>query len=61
MGGLSDAKDERYSVTVPLPAAPETATGAQAEPEHLITVRAYDRHDNMATAKVIVPAAAAQK
>jgi hypothetical protein len=55
VGELSDAREEHYSVLVPLPAAsadgkPESGT------EHLITVRAYDRHDNVATAKVLVPA-----
>jgi len=54
VGGLSDSKEEHYSVSVPLPAGPE---GGGDEVEHLITVRAYDRHDNMATAKTLVPAA----
>ena len=51
VGGLSDAKDEHYSFSAPIPEA------AAKEPEHLVTVRAYDRHDNMATAKVVVAAA----
>jgi len=53
VGGISDAKTERYSFAVPLPAA--TGANSAPEPEHLITVRAYDRHENMASAKVIVP------
>jgi len=57
VGGLSDSKTERYSFAVPLPAA---TPGTAPEPEHLITVRAYDRHENMATAKVIAPAAEAK-
>lgn len=57
VGGLSDSKTERYAFAVPLPAA---APGTVSEPEHLITVRAYDRHENMATAKVVVPAAEAK-
>jgi hypothetical protein len=39
-----------------LPAA-EDGKADSSVAEHLITVRAYDRHENMATAKVIVPAA----
>jgi hypothetical protein len=57
VGGLSDSKTERYAFTVPLPAA---TPGTTPEQEHLITVRAYDRHENMATAKVVVPAAEAK-
>jgi hypothetical protein len=52
VGELSDAKEEHYSVLVPLPATTEGNTDAQ--PEHLITVRVYDRHENMATAKIVV-------
>ena len=51
VGGLSDSKDEHYSFSAQVPA---TAAG---EPEHLVTVRAYDRHENVATAKVVVAAA----
>jgi hypothetical protein len=57
---ISDSKEEHYYVAVPLPAAlPAASSGAAGpglEPEHLVTVRAYDRHDNLATAKIIVPA-----
>jgi hypothetical protein len=59
VGELSDSKQEQYSVLVPLPAAADGSQGsaaANAQVEHLITVRVYDRHDNMATAKVVVPA-----
>jgi len=52
--GLSDSKEERYSFAVPLPIGPDGKVDATQE--HLISVRAYDRHDNMGTAKVIVPA-----
>jgi len=52
VGELSDAKEEHYSVLVPLPATLEG--NADAQSEHLITVRVYDRHDNMATAKIVV-------
>jgi hypothetical protein len=57
VGELSDAKEEHYSVLVPLPATTEGNTDAQTE--HLITVRVYDRHENMATAKIVVHAASA--
>jgi hypothetical protein len=50
---LSDAKLEHYAFSVPLPVGLDGKTDIEAE--HLISVRAYDRHDNMAVAKVIVP------
>jgi hypothetical protein len=53
VGGLSDAKEEQYSVLVPVKV--ESGETGHAAQEHLITVRVYDRHENMATAKVIVP------
>jgi hypothetical protein len=56
VGDLSDSKEEHYSVLVPLPAPADGGAEAGNEPEHLITVRVYDRHDNMATAKVLAPA-----
>ncbi len=49
--------EEHYSVLVPL-AASSDGTPATTEVEHLITIRVYDRHDNMAVAKVLVPASA---
>jgi hypothetical protein len=59
VGALSDAREEHYSVLVPLRKHPdeseEQATGKTEAVEHLITVRAYDRHDNVATGKVIIP------
>ena len=61
VGQLSDSKDEHYDFRVPLPANVEGTAGSQGssqnatETEHLITVRAYDRHENMATAKILVP------
>ena len=64
LGKLSDSREEHYSVVVPLRRHSDDSTEEQpAESsqaiEHLITVRAYDRHDNMATGKVIVQAPAA--
>ena len=56
VGELSDSKEEHYSFVAPLPASSDGAPEAGTEVEHLITVRAYDRHDNVATAKIVVPA-----
>ena len=52
VGNLSDSPDERYDFRIPLADSPESTIAA----EHLITVRVYDRHDNMAAAKVVLPA-----
>jgi hypothetical protein len=52
VGGLSDSKREHYDVRLP-------AKDLDAKPgEHLITVRVYDRHDNVGVAKAVfsVPA-----
>ena len=45
VGNLSDSRREHYEVNAPLPEA------ARKPGEHLITVRAYDRHDNIGVAK----------
>jgi len=45
VGGLSDSKREHYEVHIPA-----TAFDGKAG-EHLLTVRAYDRHDNVGLAK----------
>jgi hypothetical protein len=52
VGGLSDSKREHYDVRLP---AKDLAGKAG---EHLITVRVYDRHDNVGVAKAVftVPA-----
>jgi len=62
VGKLSDSKEERYSFVIPFSAGPGDGKpdgGSQSDPkaEHLVTVRVYDRHDNMAVGKTIVPAA----
>ena len=52
VGGLSDSKREHYQVSLP-------QAGLDGKPgEHLITVRVYDRHDNVGVAKAVftVPA-----
>ena len=47
VGALSDSKREHYDIHIPLPA--DSKTG-----EHLITVRVYDRHDNVGVAKTVL-------
>jgi hypothetical protein len=47
VGGLSDAKHEHYELHIP-PKSFEVKTG-----EHLLTVRVYDRHDNVGLAKTV--------
>jgi hypothetical protein len=49
VGEISDSKTEHYNVAIPVDAKPA---------EHLITVRAYDRYDNVGVAKTVVPAQA---
>ena len=52
VGGLSDSRHEHYDVRLP-------AKDLDGKPgEHLITVRVYDRHDNVGAAKAVfsVPA-----
>ena len=46
VGGLSDAKKEHYEISIP------ASAGLKAG-EHLLTVRAYDRHDNVGVAKTV--------
>jgi hypothetical protein len=60
VGKLSDAKHEQYAFIIPFPPA-ENGTKFDPKAEHLVTVRVYDRHDNMAVAKTVVPAAAGGK
>jgi hypothetical protein len=47
---ISDSKSESYSIVLSLD-APEGKVA-----EHLITVRAYDRFENVGTAKTVIPA-----
>jgi hypothetical protein len=50
VGQISDARREHYEFEVT--AAPDAKTG-----EHLITVRSYDRHENVGVAKAVIGAA----
>jgi hypothetical protein len=52
VGVISDSKHEQYDFSIPL-----GGSGAKAS-EHLITVRVYDRYDNVGAAKTVVPAGA---
>jgi len=48
VGQLSDSKSESYDFSLPL-------TGDTSGQEHVVVVRAYDRYDNMESAKTVVP------
>ena len=50
VGQLSDAKTETYDFRIPVPSPP----GAPLQLEHVVVARAYDRYDNMSSAKVVV-------
>jgi hypothetical protein len=54
VGKLSDSKHEQYDFQIPAKAL-EGKTG-----EHLITVRVYDRHDNIGVAKTVFGSPAAK-
>ena len=51
VGKLSDSKHEHYDFHITLDAGAGGKIG-----EHLITVRAYDRYDNVGVAKTVIPA-----
>jgi len=56
VGQLSDAKTEDYDFHVAVPqleAAPALMAGSTAN-DHVVVVRAYDRFDNLATAKTVI-------
>src|SRR5208282_3797673 len=56
VGQLSDSKAEDYDFRVAVPPA-DTAPAPMAEStgsDHVVVVRAYDRFDNLATAKVVI-------
>ena len=48
VGKLSDSKREHYDIEIPAKALEGKSS------EHLITVRVYDRHDNVGVAKTVV-------
>ena len=50
---ISDSKTESYDFRIPLP----SDTGSKAAGvEHVVVVRAYDRFDNMSSAKTVIRA-----
>jgi len=55
VGQLSDSKTEDYDFRVPLTVAASTGTTPVSN-NHVVVVRAYDRFDNLATAKVVIRA-----
>ena len=63
VGQLADSKTENYDFRAPLPADADrrgvaatlaTANTAAGQLEHVVVVRAYDRFDNMSSAKVVI-------
>ena len=56
VGSLSDYRVENYDFSAPLPHAAAAATNAPSNTstEHVVVVRAYDRFDNMGSAKFVV-------
>jgi hypothetical protein len=48
VGQLSDAKAENYDFSLPIPED-------QKDQEHVVVVRAFDKYDNMNSAKTVVP------
>jgi hypothetical protein len=52
VGTISDSKREQYDFSIPI------GIGGAGSVEHLIAVRAYDRYDNVGTAKAVIPAGA---
>ncbi len=58
VGGLSDAPREHYELDLPASAfAPKPGQGPQPA-EHLLTVRVYDRYENVGVAKTVFDTAA---
>ena len=54
VGKLSDSPEEHYDFSAPIPPPPGSHPGTPATPvggEHIVTLRAYDRYDNVATSK----------
>jgi WD40 repeat protein len=60
VGKLSDSLTEHYDFTVPVPSRPASDEPAIPRPsatdpqEHLLTVRVYDRYDNVTAVKTVV-------
>ncbi len=56
VGQLSDSKSEEYDfhVVVTAPQVPPTSIVTASSGDHVVVVRAYDRFDNLATAKTVI-------
>jgi len=56
VGHLSDSKSEDYDfrVAVPQPEAAPPPVAEAASGDHVVVVRAYNRFDNLATAKALI-------
>jgi hypothetical protein len=63
VGQISDSKTESYDFRAPLPADADSrgmaatlaaSHNAAGQVEHVLVVRAYDRFDNMSSAKVVI-------
>ncbi len=55
VGQLSDSKAENYDFRVAVPASTVAAVKAgSGQLEHVVVVRAYDRYDNMSSAKTVI-------
>ena len=56
VGQLSDSRTEDYDfrVAVPQPQAPPPLMAENTGNDHVVVVRAYDRFDNLATAKAVI-------
>ena len=55
VGQLSDSKTESYDFRAPLPVVPAAGGEKSAgQLDHVVVVRAYDRYDNMNSAKVLL-------
>ena len=56
-GQLSDSKTENYDFHAPVPTSSSAAAAGKnssSELDHVVVVRAYDRYDNMSSAKTVI-------
>jgi hypothetical protein len=54
MDQISDSKTESYDFRASVSEDPGAKRSITAEPEHVVVVRAYDRYDNMSSAKTVI-------
>ncbi|MGH9511712.1 MAG: hypothetical protein ACRD2U_06205 [Terriglobales bacterium] len=54
VGQISDSKTESYDFRADLPPIGNSGAGSAPSTEHVVVVRAYDRHDNMGTGKIVI-------